>query len=321
MIKVEDYSVLDKITAGLDEYEKRKFIKAYEKTIKDIDLIWEYEQIYQDELEKKRIQEQKLAEEERRRKEELLEEKRAKEEQKYMNTARRIYNKCLKLDIRNFEKEEDIKKMLVISKTFGVNDINKAKEMFDKISSEEREKERQKKLKIEYQKQKKREKIKKEEYQSFLESKKICELKGKQRYSGIYKNISDNLIDDVFDVEEYLNINLMKYSITHSKHLKVNFKCTLKKSIIILNQPGILDGSFKINIFDENSELVGEGYINGYLDKNKTGFCNSNYNAICICHNHTPRTKINYKIEVEPLYFWIMECGKSTVVNPNKTSE
>ena len=304
----EDYKLADEINKDFDEDMKKKHLKLFQKVLRDKELVKNLELEYQKEVEQKRKREEaaikrKLTLEEKAKKEKI-----AKEKKEYIDKSNKIYNKCIELGLTSFDTDEDIKSLGIVGKTFEVEDIELAKEMYYKameIKEIEKELEKLTKLKkLEEQKLKKLEELKKEEKKIFDKAKNTSETIGKERYSKSLNKLSNKLIDFIDNVDDYLDIKVVGYECTFVNNLKINFSCSLKKNIEIIGKKGILDGSFKVSVLD-GDKVIATGYLNGYESSSLKCFKNKHYDVLCIGKNIEKDKE--YKIELEPLSFWIIE--------------
>lgn len=135
----------------------------------------------------------------------------------------------------------------------------------------------------------------------------------------VYSKFTEALIVDITEkYNDKISFENTKYSIIDStQNIKVSVKC-LFKDIKVLNKPGILDGSFKINVLDSNNNTVATGIYNaknleilddGIINVNDFGFQkNNSFDVICISYNYKNISSNNkYHIEIEPIHLWIIE--------------
>jgi len=299
------------------QFEKIKleFLPKYHSRLKYIylitinfkkNLVKSFEKIHQANLEQEKERQlkaemlQKINEKkELEKKLKLKQEQELKERKAYYTLAMKIYKKCNSLN--NFDDET----FRVVAYTFGVSDVSVAKKMYYDVLKQETEKMKKKK---ENELRRKREKQFNEEQKIINDNVKISKKKMKKRYNN--EKLEDALIDEISidKINEYLNVDFVKYMITNTDRFNVSLECKLKKEIRIVNMPGVLDGSFNIIVKDSNSNVVASGYFNGFTNNTNIGFKTKKYSILCeVSKNYKIDKEMKYKIEILPMYFWILE--------------
>ena len=152
----------------------------------------------------------------------------------------------------------------------------------------------------------------------------------------IKARIDDCLLsDDKEKTEGKMIIQKMKYEILDTNNFRVCFTYDTK-SANILDKEAVLDGSLKFNIYDEEHNLVADGYYNAKnidVDEDNVdleiGFSSHGYpSIICIAKDRKSiDDNKNYTIEVDLSNLWLMEKievsekSKSVVQKISNTEE
>lgn len=237
--------------------------------------------------------------------------------------AQKIYNKCSELGIISISSKENIKKMMVVAKSFGVTDVIEAKNLYRSAEEEKLEEERKK---IEFRRQ--------GEFQCFLDEKEISRLVGREKYEYIYElsfgskfseKFSNALYDDSNIKEKFklLNLSNVHYTVRDTGNFDVTFKCVLKEKIKLLNRDAILDGTLMISILDEDDNVVAIGYLNGdFICKGDLydfsyyfkGFNTRNYEVTCcLVDGVSYDENKKYFVKFSPVNLWFIEDFNSRV--------
>lgn len=242
------------------------------------------------------------------------------------NFAKKIYYKCCELGITSITSKENVEKLMVVAKSFGVKKVTDAKKLYRRakqcIKEEKLEEERdefllRKEKELDYFKEKK-------EISSLVgrdKYKKLCELhtlEGKHKFS----HDLDNALYDCTNVEEkfeLLDFSDVDVHIRDTGNFNVSFHLHLKEKIMLLDRDAILDGTIKVSILDEDDNIVAIGYLNGTVDKLKygynpvsyrlKGFKTGYYSVLCCFVNGATYDKDKeYYVEFCPISLWFIEC-------------
>lgn len=139
------------------------------------------------------------------------------------------------------------------------------------------------------------------------------------------KKIEDLLIDDS-DMDskfKMLKITNLKATVLKSGNVKVKGKVKQIEDAFIIERPALLDGSLKINVYNSDGNLIGNGYYTAYgTDPDGyTGFECVPYNVsekdkkekvntmevMCITNNSNITSADSLSIKVEPFRLWFIE--------------
>lgn len=132
----------------------------------------------------------------------------------------------------------------------------------------------------------------------------------------IKTRIDDCLLsDDKEKLQEKIIIKNTEYEILETNNFRVSFRYNTKY-VNILNKEAVLDGSLKFNIYDEEHNLVADGYYNAKnieLEEDnvdlQVGFSSYGYpNVICLSKDRgIIDNNKEYTIEVDFSNLWLME--------------
>lgn len=267
-----------------------------------------------------------------------IEKEKIEQQEQIEKTALKIYQKCSENDIMDFNSKKNCESLLLIANSFGIEDLEEAKEMF---YSEKAKHEQQKFLRTR--------KYDQELYDKAVE---IANYRGKEKYltplkivlelledksyredkwqlvmstKNMIKHIEDRLFDDKNQNKKFkmLNISDIAYEIDAGYNFVVNFKYNISGEIKLIESPAVLDGSLKISIYDKEKKLVAMGYYNAYgISKSDLNYEYSNgpkpgsvgfsrngiKKAVCISNNYEEIDKNSeYDVVIEPNYLWIIE--------------
>ncbi len=129
------------------------------------------------------------------------------------------------------------------------------------------------------------------------------------------------IILDTNKLKNKINYDKITYSVTSTKNIEVNVKYTLS-DIKVLKKDGILDGSLKVTVFDNDNKIIAEGYYNckniemdesqnrTVINPENIGFKDKGqFNVLCVVNNYkTVRDKKDIsRVEIEPINLWIIE--------------
>ena len=139
------------------------------------------------------------------------------------------------------------------------------------------------------------------------------------------KKIEDLLIDDS-DMDskfKMLKITNLKATVLKSGNVKVKGKVKQIEDAFIIERPALLDGSLKINVYNSDGNLIGNGYYTAYGTDpyGYTGFeCVPYYKSekekeekvntmevMCITSNSNITSADSLSIKVEPFRLWFIE--------------
>ncbi len=127
-------------------------------------------------------------------------------------------------------------------------------------------------------------------------------------------NSFDLLIDTGYLAEKAKNItpNVMGYKVITPYEMYVDVKFSTKE-VEVLNEPAIIDGSFRVNVYDVNKLVArgvvsGEGY--GVTDIEGIGFRNNTFRLLCYSADGIINQEHELRIEVEPQNLWYVENRK-----------
>ncbi len=214
-----------------------------------------------------------------------IEKEKIEQQEPREKAALKIYKKCSENDIMDFNSKKNCESLLLIANSFGIEDLEEAKEMF---YSEKAKHEQQTFLEIRKYNQK-----------SYDESVKIANCRGKEKYlnslkkdlelledrsyrediytwelimkikmlaKNMVEHIENRLFDDKNQKEKFkmLNISDISYEINAGYNFEVKFKYNISGEIKLLESPAVLDGSLKISIYDKEKKLVAMGYYNAH---------------------------------------------------------
>lgn len=272
-----------------------------------------------------------------------IEKEKIEQQEPREKAALKIYKKCSENDIMDFNSKKNCESLLLIANSFGIEDLEEAKEMF---YSEKAKHEQQTFLEIRKYNQK-----------SYDESVKIANCRGKEKYlnslkkdlelledrsyrediytwelimkikmlaKNMVEHIENRLFDDKNQKEKFkmLNISDISYEINAGYNFEVKFKYNISGEIKLLESPAVLDGSLKISIYDKEKKLVAMGYYNAhaiskfdlnYKSSNRpelssVGFSGKKALCKCISNNYEEIDKNSeYDVVIEPNYLWIIE--------------
>lgn len=295
---------------------------------------------------RKENQEKEQIEKEKIEQQEQIEKEKIEQQEQREKAALKIYEKCSENNIMDFNSKKNTESLLLIANSFGIEDLEEAKEMF---YSEKAKSEQQIFLRTR--------KYNQELYDKSLE---IANYRGKEKYlnslktdlellenksyrEDIYmwkivteikmlaeimvKHIEDRLFDDKNQKGKFkiLNISDISYEINAGYNFVVNFKYNISKEIKLIESPAVLDGSLKISVYDKEKKLVAIGYYNApgirkfdlnYKSSNRLNLSSVGFsgNGIkkasckCISNNYEEIDKNSeYDVVIEPNYLWIIE--------------
>ena len=131
----------------------------------------------------------------------------------------------------------------------------------------------------------------------------------------IVDHINEKLYDDknIDEKIKLIDFSKIKYTILENKNFEVNCKVKVKENIKILDEPAVLDGSLRINIKDEDDNIVATGVYSApgfnITELEMVGFnCINEFTAICITKDYSQiDNKAKYKCEIVPNYLWLIE--------------
>lgn len=222
-------------------------------------------------------------------------EKRKKEDKYEQILAMKIYDSNVNL----FSDEpENLKKIEELERLYNIKDIETLRRLYNRaeqILQEER----------------------KEEYNKYLLEKKRSLIDCYEKYpSELFKA---RMVDKaekgkIFDILNFKNIDLF---ILKDGNLKVSFNISFKDIPRIKNKKAIIDGSLKIIIYDNNKNIIADGYLNGEgFDLNNikeiedsAGFNERyDYNVICIPKDHNMVNQNTlYTVNFKMINMWLIE--------------
>ena len=294
----------------------------------------------QKQIEKEKIEQQKQIEKEKIEQQEQIEKEKIEQQEQREKAALKIYKKCSENNITDFNSKKNCESLLLIANSFGIEDLEEAKEMF---YSEKAKHEQQTFLGI-----------RKDDQELYDESVKVANYRGKDKYlnslekdlellknkksrytwklvteiemsaNNMVEHIENRLFDDKNQKEKFkmLNISDISYEINAGYNFEVKFKYNVSGEIKLLESPAVLDGSLKISIYDKEKKLVAMGYYNAraiskfdfnYKSSNRpelssVGFSGKSALCICISNNYEEIDKNSeYDVVIEPNYLWIIE--------------
>ena len=246
-----------------------------------------------------------------------MKEKAEKEYKNYIEFSKKVYCKCVEL---NVDINNDIDSIEIIASSFNV-DKSQVKKMYNDakqdIEFEKKKQEEIKKIKLEKERIDTLNKQINEEFKIINKDKELSMLQGKDRY---YFRFNSKEYCDKFEIKLYddrnqeklkdlIDIKAIDYRILDTNNFIINLKMEYINDIKILDKSAVLDGSFKINILDDNNNVVALGYLNGeYNNVSTFGFYKQMYSVLC---GNTGFYEVNknfkYKVIIEPVRLWLIE--------------
>ena len=104
----------------------------------------------------------------------------------------------------------------------------------------------------------------------------------------------------------------VEFDVLESNNIRVKCKVDLKEPVEWSGSKAILDGSLKLEVLDQNGNVVGEGYYSAPVCDDttltKAGFEHAKtMDVLCITPDHTVFKDKNFRCLISPVHLWMIE--------------